>query len=188
MVSNFPSSPAVKYLPAMQETPGQFLGRNRSTSLVGSVGKESACTVGDLGLISGLGKSPGDGNDNPLQYPCLKNPHGQRSLAGSSLWGHKESDTTDHLSTQSSETFFSFPSKYSLWFFSMTHMTLISPWNIAEILDSFALLTSSEPHIHVSSGLMRLSNWKTFPNQHVWVEPSWALPSCLQSQWILLPT
>ena len=99
MVSNFPSSPAVKYLPAMQETPGQFLGQNRSTSLVGSVGKESACTVGDLGLISGLGKSPGDGNDNPLQYPCLKNPHGQRSLVGYSPWGQKESDRTERLST-----------------------------------------------------------------------------------------
>ena len=36
---------------------------------------------------------------NPLQYSCLENPHGQRSLAGCSLWGHKESDTTDQLST-----------------------------------------------------------------------------------------
>ena len=35
---------------------------------------------------------------------------------------------------------------------------------------------------------MRISIWKTFPNQHVWVEPNWLLPSCLQSQWILLPT
>ena len=34
----------------------------------------SACNVGDLGSIPGLGRSPGEGNDNPLQYPCLENP------------------------------------------------------------------------------------------------------------------
>ena len=38
-----------------------------------SVGKESACRAGDLGLIPGLGRSPGKGNGNPLQYSCLKN-------------------------------------------------------------------------------------------------------------------
>ena len=36
----------------------------------------------DMDLIPGLGRSPGGGNDNPLQYSCLENPHGQRSLAG----------------------------------------------------------------------------------------------------------
>ena len=46
----------------------------------GSDGKESACNVGDLGLIPGLGRSPGGGHGNPLQYSCLKDPHGQRSL------------------------------------------------------------------------------------------------------------
>ena len=39
----------------------------------GSDDKESACNVGDLGLIPGLGKSPGEGNGNPLQYSCLEN-------------------------------------------------------------------------------------------------------------------
>ena len=38
-----------------------------------SVGKESACNAGDLGSIPGSGRSPGEGNDNPLQYPCLEN-------------------------------------------------------------------------------------------------------------------
>ena len=38
----------------------------------GSDSKESACTLGDLGLIPGSGKSPGGGNGNPLQYSCLK--------------------------------------------------------------------------------------------------------------------
>ena len=41
----------------------------------------------------------GGGNGNPLQYACLENPHGQRSLPGYSPWGHKESDMTEWLST-----------------------------------------------------------------------------------------
>ena len=40
----------------------------------GSDGKESACSVGDLDLILGLGRSPGEGNGKPLQYSCLENP------------------------------------------------------------------------------------------------------------------
>ena len=39
-----------------------------------SVSKESACNAGDLGSIPGLGRSPGEGNGNPLQYCCLENP------------------------------------------------------------------------------------------------------------------
>ena len=64
-----------------------------------SVVKESTCNAGDLDLIPELGRSPGGGHCNPLQYSCLENPHGQRSLAGYSLWGHKESVTTKRLST-----------------------------------------------------------------------------------------
>ena len=45
-------------------------------------GKESTCSVGDLGSIPGLGRSPGGGQGNLLQYSCLENPHGQRSLVG----------------------------------------------------------------------------------------------------------
>ena len=40
----------------------------------GSEDKASACNAGDQGSIPGLGRSPGEGNDNPLQYPCLENP------------------------------------------------------------------------------------------------------------------
>ena len=39
-----------------------------------SAGKESACSAGDLALISGAGRSPGGGDDNPLQSSCLENP------------------------------------------------------------------------------------------------------------------
>ena len=48
----------------------------------------------------GLGRFPGGEHGNPLKYACLENPYAQRSLAGSSPWGRKESDTTEELSTQ----------------------------------------------------------------------------------------
>ena len=54
----------------------------------------------DPGSVPELGRSPGDGNGNPLQYSCLENPHGQRSLAGYSPWGRKESDMIEQLSTR----------------------------------------------------------------------------------------
>ena len=55
----------------------------------GSVGKSSACNAEDLGSTPGLGRSPGEGNGNPLQCSCLENPHGQRSLAGYTPRGRK---------------------------------------------------------------------------------------------------
>ena len=61
----------------------------------GSDCKESTCSARDPGSIPGLGRCRGGGHGNPLQYTCLENPHGQRSLAGYSLCGHKESDTTE---------------------------------------------------------------------------------------------
>ena len=75
----------VKNPPVIQETPVQFLGwedslrRDRLPTSVllgfpcGSAGKESTCNAGDLGLIPGLGKYPGEGNGYPLQYSCLEN-------------------------------------------------------------------------------------------------------------------
>ena len=64
-----------------------------------SAGKESVCNARELGLIPGLGRPLGGGNGNPLQYSCLKNPQGQRSLVGYSPWDYKESDMTEHLRT-----------------------------------------------------------------------------------------
>ena len=75
----------VKNPPAMLETPVQFLGwedpleKGEAThsSILGlpggSAGKESACSAGDLGLISGLGRCPGEGKGYPLQYSGLDN-------------------------------------------------------------------------------------------------------------------
>ena len=57
--------------------------------LGGSDGKASAYNAGDLGLIPGSGRSSGEGNVNPLQYSCLRNPWTEES-AGYGLWGHRE--------------------------------------------------------------------------------------------------
>ena len=64
-------------------------------------GKQSACNAGDEGSIPGSRRASGGENDNPLQSVLLPGkPHGQKSLAGCSPWGHKESDTTERLSAQ----------------------------------------------------------------------------------------
>ena len=64
----------------------------------GSVGKASAYNVGDPGSIPGSGRSPGEGNGNPLQYSCLENPMDWEAC---SPWGRKESDMTERLSLPS---------------------------------------------------------------------------------------
>ena len=89
----------------MQETSILFLGwedplENRLPTPVffgfggGSDGKESACKVGDTGFDPRIGKILW--RRAWLQYSCLENPHGQRSLGGYSPWGHKKLDTTKH--------------------------------------------------------------------------------------------
>ena len=50
-----------------------------------------------MGLVPELGRFPGEGNGNPLQYSYLGNPTGQRCLVGYSLQGHRESDMTEQL-------------------------------------------------------------------------------------------
>ena len=50
------------------------MGGKRATSLVAQKVKASVYNVGDLGSIPGSGKSPGEGNGNPLPYSCLENP------------------------------------------------------------------------------------------------------------------
>ena len=74
-----------------------------------SAGKESACNAGNLASIPGLIRCLGGGHGNPLQYSCLENPHGQRSLAGYNLWSCKESDMTEQLSTHTFKVFYLLP-------------------------------------------------------------------------------
>ena len=94
----------VKNPPAMQETPVQFLGREDlwrrgrlPTSAFlgfpcGSASKESACNAGDLSLIPGLGRSPGEGKGYPLQYSGLENS------MDCIVQGVTKLDTTERLS------------------------------------------------------------------------------------------
>ena len=59
----------------------------------------NAGDIRDAGSIPRPGRSPGGGHSNSLQYSCLENPHGQRSLMGYSPWGCKESNTAKGTST-----------------------------------------------------------------------------------------
>ena len=74
-----------------------ILSNNAGWSLFGQglprwlSGKESTCDVGDAGLILESGRSPGEGNGNPLEYSCLGNPTERGA------WSCKESDTTEQL-------------------------------------------------------------------------------------------
>ena len=109
----------------------------------GSDGKESTRNAGDLGSIPGLGRSPGGGHGNPLQYSGLEYHHEQKSLAGYSPWGHKESATTERLSTVRSsgyqtwtlvwatcwafgKDFFLGPSHWKFW----SNKIRVEPWNL----------------------------------------------------------
>ena len=76
--------------------PGSSAGKESTHNRI-----QSDCNGGNLGSILGLGRSPGGGHGNALQYSCLENPHEQRSLVGYSPWGHKELDMTEWLSTLS---------------------------------------------------------------------------------------
>ena len=70
-------------------------------------GKECVCNAGDVGLIPGLGKSPGEGHDNPLQYSYLGNPMDRGAWQATVHGVAKDSDMTyqlnDHHQSQLGE-------------------------------------------------------------------------------------
>ena len=64
----------------------------------GLAGKESACNAGDPCSVPGSGRSPGEGDGYPLQHSCLENSMDREAWKATySLWGYKESDTTEPL-------------------------------------------------------------------------------------------
>ena len=94
-----PASPALAggFFPYHERHLGSPRDRELQKFPGGSDGKASVYNAGDPGSIPGLGRSPGEGNGNPLQDCCLENPMDKRSLVGYSPWGCKESDTTERL-------------------------------------------------------------------------------------------
>ena len=66
----------------------------------GSVVKNLLANAGDMGLIPGLGRSPGEGNDYPLQYSCLGNPVDRGTRRATVHGVEKESDTTERLNNK----------------------------------------------------------------------------------------
>ena len=76
--------------------------RGSSRSRDGSL-KNPPANAGEVGSLPGSGRSSGGGHGNLLQDSCLGNPHGQRCLVGYSLWGRKDLDMTQQLSTAQQE-------------------------------------------------------------------------------------
>ena len=73
----------------------------------GSEGKESACSAGYLASVPGLGRSPGEGNDYPIQYSCLENSMDRRAWQAT-VHEVAESDMTEQLTYNSSVNIFTF--------------------------------------------------------------------------------
>ena len=81
----------IKTAPENKSKIWQFMGFPDSSD-----GKESSCNEGDLGLIPGSARSPGERNDNPLQYSCLENSM-YRGVGWATVRGIEELDMTEWL-------------------------------------------------------------------------------------------
>ena len=86
--------------------------------------KKPPVNAGDPGSIPGSGRSPGEGNGNPLQYSCLENP---RNRGTYSPWGRKEPDMAEQLT----------PSHFTYLFYSV-------------VLVSAVQQSESAKHVHIS--------------------------------------
>ena len=86
-------------------------------------------------MIPGLGRSPGEGHGNPVQYSCLENPMDRWSLAGYSPWGHKELDTTE--ATQHTSCAYKKLAKSLMTFYKNVHS--ITPWFEQNMIKAYIL-------------------------------------------------
>ena len=132
----------------------------------GSDHKESACLAEDLGSIPGLGRPPRESNGYSLQYSCLGESHGQRSLVGHSPQGHKELDTTEQLTLNSMQISLFLKNALTIYnqmvfllqvltFYQMSgHTQPPSPLSILSILLSSSQVTSVQSK-HFSFLLMQ---------------------------------
>ena len=96
-------SPAALEIKSVSQGEHESVVKNYCTTREGipgsSISKESACSVGDPGLILGSGRSPGEGNGSPLQYSCLGNPMDRGAWWATIHGVMKESDTREQLNT-----------------------------------------------------------------------------------------
>ena len=102
-----------------------------------SEGKESACNVGDLGSIPGSGRSPGEGNGNPLQYLCLENP------MDGGAWQATVHDVTKCQTWPRNFTFFHFATRHAHSESLLDH-PMAPPPAITDIWESPAKISSSK--------------------------------------------
>ena len=108
----------------------------------GRDGKASTCSAGDPDSIHGLGRSPGEGNGNPLQYSCLENSmDGGAWWPTYSPWGHRESDRTEWLTLSLDWT----------WYILYINHTLFTP----------CMSTNYEYYII----FYRLTSWRWFKSK-----------------------
>ena len=88
-------------------------------SLVAQIINNLPANAEDLGSIPGSGRSPGEGNSNPLLYSCLGNPMHKRSLVGYSSWGCKDPDTAEATKQQQQQLLFD-NCLFKTWFFKVS--------------------------------------------------------------------
>ena len=90
---------------------------------------ESACNVGELVLIPGLGRSPGEGNGNPLQYSCLGNPMDRGAWRAIVHGVSKESDVTYQLDILPNDIWGNMSFLQVCWV-QLSRLRFMTPWSL----------------------------------------------------------